>query len=209
MCKGRRRRTGAAFSVAKRTRMNRVSLAQRDAFTTLQRMSTADTPPQAYVLALLFTTDGKRVALMRRTRPAWQAGRINALGGKLGAQESARDGASREVREEAGVEIPADAWEEMLIWDDPMYRLHVVRAFDDGAEAVRTMEDQEVFLADSARLPAEVIDNLRWLVPLALDRDVAVPVRVRSADPRGSGLTELPHAEQVPGAVPQESDHAR
>jgi 8-oxo-dGTP diphosphatase len=172
-------------------------------------MSTAHTPVKVYVLALLFTADGQRVALMRRIRPAWQAGRINALGGKLGAQESAREGASREVREEAGVEIPAGAWEEMLIWEDPIYRLHVVRAFHDGAEAVRTVEDQDVFLADSARLPAGVIDNLRWLVPLARDRDVAIPVRVRSADPHGSGLTELPRAGQAPGAAPQESDHAR
>ncbi|MDQ2768766.1 MAG: hypothetical protein M3Y30_16615 [Gemmatimonadota bacterium] len=39
-------------------------------------------------------------------------------------------------------------------------------------------------------LPANVIDNLRWLVPLALDRDVAMPIRVRSGVAEGSGLTE-------------------
>ena len=55
-------------------------------------------------------------------------------------------------------------------------------------------EDQDVFLADAHALPANVIDNLRWLVPLALDRDVAVPVAVRSAAPEGSGLTEPPPA---------------
>jgi hypothetical protein len=44
-----------------------------------------------------------------------------------------------------------------------------------------------------------VIDNLRWLVPLALDRDVAVPVRVASAAPGGSGLTE-PAPGIAPGA---------
>jgi hypothetical protein len=52
------------------------------------------------------------------------------------------------------------------------------------------MEDQEVFLADVESLPANVIDNLRWLVPLALDADVALPVAVRSAAAEGSGLTE-------------------
>jgi 8-oxo-dGTP diphosphatase len=57
---------------------------------------------------------------------------------------------------------------------------------------VRTMEDQEVFLADVAVLPGEVIGNLRWLVPLALDEDVEFPVLVRSAKPEGSGLTERP-----------------
>ena len=47
-----------------------------------------------------------------------------------------------------------------------------------------------MFLADAAALPPTVIDNLRWLIPLALDRDVAVPVAVRSAAADGSGLTE-------------------
>lgn len=145
-----------------------------------------------YVLALLFTPDRRRVVLMRKTRPAWQAGRVNALGGKLAPGESVGAAAEREVREEAGVVIPAAEWEELLVWDDPVYRMHVVRAAHAEAERARTAEDQEVFLADVAALPPELIDNLRWLVPLALDRDVAVPVRVTSANPEGSGLTEPP-----------------
>ena len=151
-------------------------------------MVTAVPGKRAFVLALLFTQDRQQVALMRRTRPAWQAGQINALGGKLTAGESALDAARREVREEAGVDVTD--WVEVLEWEDLEYRMHVVRAVSERARDVRTMEDQEVFLADVAQLPAEVIGNLRWLVPLALDDDVARPVRVRSANPEGSGLTE-------------------
>ena len=147
-------------------------------------------PRLVYVLALLFTPDRGRVVLMRKTRPAWQAGRVNAPGGKLAPGESAAEGAEREVREEAGVDVPASAWEELLVWEDPEYRLHVVRAVHEGALGARTAEDQEVFLAAVDALPRELIDNLRWLVPLALDADVAVPVRVTSASPEGSGLTE-------------------
>jgi 8-oxo-dGTP diphosphatase len=146
------------------------------------------TPRLVYVLALLFDAAGDRVVLMRRTRPAWQAGRVNALGGKLAAAESPADAARREVREEAGVDVAT--WEEFLVWEDPVYRMHAVRAFDDAALAARTMEDQPVFLAEARALPPEVIDNLRWLVPLALDRDVGVPVRVASARAEGSGLHE-------------------
>ena len=149
-------------------------------------------PALVYTLALLFTPDRARVVLMRKTRPAWQAGRVNALGGKLAPGESAADAAARETREEAGVDVPAAAWEEFLVWEDPVYRMHAVRAFHPAALDARTAEDQEVFLADAGSLPAEAIDNLRWLVPLALDRDVAVPVRVTSANPEGSGLTEPP-----------------
>jgi hypothetical protein len=45
-------------------------------------------------------------------------------------------------------------------------------------------------------LPSNVIDNLRWLVPLALDRDVAMPIEVRSAAAEGSGLTDRDRAEE-------------
>lgn len=147
-------------------------------------------PHFTYVLALLFTPDRAGVVLMHKTRPAWQAGRVNALGGKLHDGETPADAARREVREEAGVDVAG--WEEFLVWEDPHYRMHAVRAFDPAAAAVRTAEDQEVFLAEVDALPAALIDNLRWLVPLALDRDVATPVRVRSAAAEGSGLTEPP-----------------
>lgn len=143
-----------------------------------------------YVLALLFTADSREVVLVRKTRPAWQAGRVNALGGKVLDGESLAEAARREVREEAGVDV--EQWEEFLVWDDPVYRMRAVRAFDDLAREATTAEDQEVFLAYVGALPLNVIDNLRWIIPLALDRDVATPIEVRSADPAGSGLTEPP-----------------
>jgi hypothetical protein len=52
------------------------------------------------------------------------------------------------VREEAGVDVAA--WEEFLVWSDPEYRMHAVRAFDDRAREARSCEDQPVFLADAA-----------------------------------------------------------
>jgi 8-oxo-dGTP diphosphatase len=141
-----------------------------------------------FVLALLFTDDRKGIVLMRRTRPAWQAGRVNALGGALTVGESCVEAARREVLEEAGVDVAE--WTEVLVWDDAEYRMHVVRAVSELARGARTREDQEIFLADVSALPENVIDNLRWLVPLALDADVSLPIEVRSAAAEGSGLTE-------------------
>ena len=113
-------------------------------------MSAVAEPPLVYVLALLFTADGGQVVLMHKTRPAWQAGRVNALGGKLLPGETAIDAARREVREEAGVDVVG--WEEFLVWEDPVYRMHAVRAFDDRARGARTAEDQMVFLAEASAL---------------------------------------------------------
>ena len=141
-----------------------------------------------FVLALLYSADRRQVVLMRRTRPVWQAGRVNALGGRLLQGEDAAAAARREVREECGVDVPE--WREVLVWEDAEYVMHVMRGASEQAREARTLEDQEVFLADVNALPDNVIDNLRWLVPLALDADVAFPVLVRSAAAEGSGLTE-------------------
>ncbi len=127
---------------------------------------------------------------MRRTRPAWQAGRVNALGGKLLPGESPAAAASREVFEEAGVRVPASAWRETVVWHDPVYRMHVLAAFHAAAEGARTAEDQEVFLGEVHALPRECIENLHWMVPLALDSEVELPIEVASANPHGSGLSE-------------------
>lgn len=88
--------------------------------------------------------------------------------------------------------MDVEGWEEFLVWHDREYRLRGVRAFDDAARRARTAEDQEVFLAEVRALPRNVIDNLRWIIPLALDRDVAIPIDVTSSNPAGSGLTERP-----------------
>lgn len=143
---------------------------------------------RSYVLALLFTANRRQVVLMRRTRPVWQAGRVNALGGRIKEGEKSSDAARREAREECGVDVAE--WREVLVWEDAEYRMHVLSAVSELASGARTMEDQEVFLADVAALPANVIDNLRWLVPLTLDADVAMPIEVRSAATQGSGLTD-------------------
>ena len=85
-----------------------------------------------YVLALLFTPDRRQVVLMRKTRPAWQAGRVNALGGKLLPGESPSAAARREVREEAGVDVAE--WDEVLVWEDPVYHMHVLATSSDAAD---------------------------------------------------------------------------
>ena len=59
-----------------------------------------------------------------------------------------------------------------------------------------------MFLANVGALPFDVIDNLRWIIPLALDRDVAIPITVNSANPAGSGLTERPQQGAVTRGSP-------
>ncbi|HYO07354.1 MAG TPA: NUDIX domain-containing protein [Tepidisphaeraceae bacterium] len=128
---------------------------------------------QSYACGFLFSPDRARVLLIRKGRPAWQAGKLNGIGGKLEPGESPLDAMRREFREEAALEI--DDWHEALILsgrDDAgsgiPWRGHFFRAFGPIDDA-RTMTDEPLEIHPAAALPHNVIPNLRWMIPLLLD----------------------------------------
>lgn len=122
-----------------------------------------------YVAGLLFDADADRVALVRKNRPAWQAGRLNAIGGKIEAGEEPFFAMCREFREEAGVDITS--WSPVAILAGPDFEVHFFATFDDAISEVRTVEDEEIVVVDvthALTLP-HLIPNLRVIIPLALD----------------------------------------
>jgi 8-oxo-dGTP diphosphatase len=133
---------------------------------------------RTYACGFLFSPDRRRVLLIRKRRPAWQAGKLNGLGGKIEPGETPIEAMRREFREEAGVDIPE--WQEVLQLsgsDDAgsgvSWRGHFFRAFGD-IDAPRPVTDEHLERHEVATLPADVIPNLRWMIPLMLDDE---PVR--------------------------------
>jgi 8-oxo-dGTP diphosphatase len=135
---------------------------------------------QVYSCGFLFAHDRTRVLLIRKNRPAWQAGKLNGLGGKLEPGETPLDAMRREFWEEAGMRI--EGWAERVVLTgvpseaDPRgWRGHFFRAFanDDALAACRAKTDEALELHPTDPLPREVIPNLRWLIPLLLDDDPA------------------------------------
>ena len=131
---------------------------------------------RTYACGFLFSRDRRRVLLIRKRRPAWQAGKLNGLGGKIEPGETPLQAMRREFREEAGVDLAE--WQEVLTLsggDDAgsgvAWRGHFFRAFGD-LDAPRAMTDEQLERHDAppfAALPADVIPNLRWMIPLLLD----------------------------------------
>ena len=121
---------------------------------------------QDYVCGFLFDPDRSRVLLIRKRRPAWQAGRLNGVGGKVEPGETFHEAIRREFREEAGLDV-AD-WQEVVVLTGPDWRGHFFRAFG-HPEAARAVTDEALEVHPVAALPPDVIPNLRWIVPLALD----------------------------------------
>lgn len=121
----------------------------------------------------LFSRDRSRVLLIRKRRPAWQAGKLNGLGGKIEPGETALQAMRREFREEAGVDLAE--WQHVLTLsgaDDAGsgrgWAGHFFRAFGD-IDAARAITDEQLETHPTSPLPGDTIPNLRWIIPLMLD----------------------------------------
>jgi 8-oxo-dGTP diphosphatase len=119
--------------------------------------------------ALGFSCTSKQVVLIRKARPAWQAGRLNGVGGKIEAGESSLAAMVREYHEETGVLTDVDSWlpfgrvsGENFSVDLFLRRTEVldpVESLTDEAVSVHSFESV-VGLAQAGQL----VPNVSWLL---------------------------------------------
>lgn len=118
-----------------------------------------------WVVGFLFRKN-KEVALISKTHPAWQKGKLNGVGGKVNEGELPLEAMQREFLEEAGAKV--SEWREFVLLRLQDGDVHFFSAH--GDYAIQSMTEEKVAwhaLADIGSLP--VISNLAWLIPLALD----------------------------------------
>lgn len=121
----------------------------------------------SWVAGLLFNSNGE-VALIKKTHPAWQAGKLNGIGGKIDEGESAADAMRREFLEEAGADILD--WKEFALLKVQDGQVHFFVAH--GDYELQSMTDEKVDWFDISNLQKlPLINNLEWLIPLALDKN--------------------------------------
>ena len=136
---------------------------------------------QKYVCGFLFSPDRERVLLIRKRRPAWQAGKLNGIGGKVEAGETLPEAMIREFREEAALTVRD--WKHVLTLTGADWQGHFFRAFGE-IDAARAVTDEQLEIHAAARLPHDTIPNLHWMIRMMLDEDVAGGMyRVRSGTP--------------------------
>jgi 8-oxo-dGTP diphosphatase len=131
-----------------------------------------------YVCTFLFSEDRSRVLLIRKNRPAWQAGKLNGIGGKIERGETPLEAARREFLEETGVTLAAEGLEHVLTLsggDDfgsgEAWRGYFFRAFGDVG-AARSLTDEGVEVHAVRPWREDTVPNLRWMVELMLDDEV-------------------------------------
>lgn len=126
---------------------------------------------QAAVCGFYIDVARTKVALIRKQRPQWQKGKLNGIGGKVEPDEHEDAAMVREFQEETGVETTTEGWEMFFHLTDTKhsYKVFYYRAFGD-LSALRTTTDEQIEIIDLGAAPvANVIRNLTWLIPMAVD----------------------------------------
>lgn len=127
----------------------------------------------SYVVGLAFDEDLRVVALIHKEHgPESVVGMWNGLGGTIEPGESPAEAMSREFEEESGVGIPAERWRGLGVLETERYVLHFLTTSTDDIYHCDTMEDEKVMLYSIRCLPEEIMPNMRWMIPFALDQDV-------------------------------------
>ena len=118
-----------------------------------------------YVLGFAFDDTGEKVVLIKKTKPAWQAGRYNGVGGKVEPFEGYMDAMAREFREETG--LGWEAWTYFGKMTGDCWECACYHVFENYViQNVTTTTDEEVGTFSVQALPA-TISNIPWLIAAA------------------------------------------
>lgn len=127
-----------------------------------------------YVVGFAFNNLYTRVLLIKKTKPKWQAGKLNGIGGKIESSELAEMAMVREFQEETGVATLAGVWQHFatLTIEGEKPGSHVyffVTVLPTLAfRSAKTMTDELVVVFDMDDLPSRAtIGNLNYLLPMA------------------------------------------
>jgi 8-oxo-dGTP pyrophosphatase MutT (NUDIX family) len=129
----------------------------------------------SYVAAFLFHEDS--VLLVRKTRPPWQVGCLNAVGGKIEPLENSIDACQREFYEETGLDVPSwtgfcaeEATPDAVVhffWARARGARPVTPPINDVGEELEWWRIADLY--DPRVTDPRLIGNLYWLIPMALD----------------------------------------
>ncbi len=115
-----------------------------------------------------------KLALIRKTKPTWQKGFLNGIGGKIEADEEPIDAMCREFQEETGHKTFYYDWQYLTKlthvdneWEVDFYWSHAIVDLD---ASLTTTTEEEIVVINMDDLDYEnVIPNLKWLVKICLD----------------------------------------
>lgn len=152
-----------------------------------------------YVAGLMFSSDSKYVALIIKNKPDWQKGLLNGIGGKIEEEDikfslqhnlitDSQLAMIREFEEETGVTTEPNDWQLFLIMGNEKgnsdtgerqtqqysegWSVDFYKCFSDEIWNAKTTTDEVVVRVPvDELLSLNTIDNLKWIILLALDKN--------------------------------------
>lgn len=137
-----------------------------------------------YVVGFAFNPELTHVTMIFKNRgPKEVVGKWNGLGGHVEEGESFLNAMQREFEEEAGVYI--EDWNLLCVyWSHGRnYRIKFYYAVN-PLSGIKTNEDEEVavLLVEDVLINKLTCHNIKWLIPLALDPDIAKPITIENIE---------------------------
>lgn len=143
---------------------------------------------QKYVLGFLFGRSS--VLLIQKSKPPWQRGLLNGIGGKVEEADEAGEASAtvlnamnREAEEEAGL-VCLD-WKAFCVMGGPGWEVtcfmcqiddeYLLAEYDGPAQQKEEEELFDVSLEDIRLHRRQTVSNISWLVEMALDRNHGKP----------------------------------
>jgi 8-oxo-dGTP pyrophosphatase MutT (NUDIX family) len=106
-----------------------------------------------------------KVLLMEKTKPAWQAGRFNLVGGKIEEGESIEEASIRELKEETGLDGEGFKLYGKILFNGGCVHCVGFTVFNDIVE--ESEEGKAIWLdLNDAFVDSRLIPNLKVIIPL-------------------------------------------
>lgn len=120
-----------------------------------------------YVVGFMFDEREAQVLLIRKTRPSWQAGKLNGIGGRIEDGETPAEAMRREFAEEVGIEC--ESWKYFCtLGDERDWQIDFFYATGPIWDAQPLTDERPEIVNVSDISGVAVIPNLNWLIPMAL-----------------------------------------
>ena len=125
-----------------------------------------------YVVGFQFSKEGSRVALVKKNRPACQAGLWNGIGGRVEEGQAPGDVMVSKFAKETGVAQMGIVWQPfMTLVTRDNNLVYYYASFTDQVELVSTATDELVSIHHVSVLPAMVdrlVSDVPWQIAMAL-----------------------------------------